>query len=109
MIGSAAGENRGVVGMAGSYVAAFLFHRAYSGLPMLGMAGDAVVAIVLIGAGLAECLVPSLRAARVETVEVLRADGGRCEGSRSCPALAGARGAVPVSTGFLVYRTCSVV
>jgi putative ABC transport system permease protein len=64
----------GVAGLMGAYVVARLFRHALPEFPMVGVLGTAVIVSVLGAAGLCACYIPCLRAARVNPVEVLRAE-----------------------------------
>ncbi len=64
----------GLVGVAGAYAVAYLFHRALPEMPMVGVLGMMMIGCALGLAGLGACYVPSVRAARVNPVEVLRAE-----------------------------------
>ena len=63
-----------LLGTAGSFAAAILVHRALPTLPALGWVGQGLIGLALGIAGMAACYFPSHSAARIDPIEVLRAD-----------------------------------
>lgn len=63
-----------VVGSAGAVGATVLLHRALPTLPTLGWLGQLAIGAILGLAGIGACFLPSHRAARLNPVEVLRAE-----------------------------------
>jgi len=63
-----------VGGIAGASAAGFVVRRAFPELPILGVAGDTLLALVFIVVGVVACYLPSRRAARVNPVQVLRSE-----------------------------------
>jgi len=61
-------------GLFASYVAGKLLLRSMPELPMPGIAAKLLIAAALIAVGMIACYLPSRRAARVDPVEVLRAE-----------------------------------
>ena len=63
-----------MVGAAGSYAVELIFRKAMPGMPALGFGSQLLIGLSLGVVGLGACYLPSRRAARVNPVEVLRAE-----------------------------------
>jgi len=63
-----------VIGLAGSYAVNAIFHSALPEMAVLGLPAEVLIGLALGLAGLGACYFPSRRAARVDPIEVLRAE-----------------------------------
>lgn len=63
-----------VMGVTGSYAVNAIFRSALPEMPVLGLPWQLLIGLALGVAGLGACYLPSHRAARIDPIEVLRAD-----------------------------------